>query len=157
MTCPINRERTNACPCGRETWGTADSQDIGSSFIVGATPRRSLRSVFSSARLSVLFLNSSLSFLNSSFCSSSNLIISSNSFILAFFLSLAVCAATLFFNFLLSILSSGVRWVSRFRFLGNPLSVSIFSNNEILPELRLSDCRGTVVITIVFCIDVDII
>jgi len=127
--------RANACPCCRETLSTADSEDIGSSLTTTSfkpNPRRSRSWSFSSSSNVVLFSKSLFSFSSSWFSSSNSATKLSSSVILAFLRSRAVCAATRFFNFLRIMRSSGVRCVSRLRFLGCPsprspnLSISMF-------------------------------
>jgi len=100
-----------------------------------------LSSVFSCCRValsscSCVFTACSLEFSSSIFCLSSFncWIICSISSVWAFFLSLAVCAATLFFSFLLISLSSGVRW-SRFAlFLTGQSSSSFLISKGRIPS-----------------------
>jgi len=102
-------------------------------------PSLLLRSVFSCCRValsscSCVFTAWSLEFSSSILCLSSfnwSMVISISS-VCAFFLSLAVCAATRFFSFLLISLSSGLRWSKFARFLtGQSSSSCLISKGSI--------------------------
>lgn len=88
------------------------------------SPSRSFNSTFSADSFPVLRRSALFSACNLLFSVSICVNNSSNSSIRAFLRSRAVCAATRFFNFLLIILSSGLRFVSLFLFFGSPLMPS---------------------------------
>lgn len=132
---------------GRGELGGRDMGEEGSSrcncmSVLATVPMPSLDliSVFSCwsvalSSCSCVFTAWSLEFSSSILCLSSLncWIITSISSVWAFFLSLAVCAATLFFNFLLISLSSGLRWSKFARFLTGQSSSSscLISNGKI--------------------------
>lgn len=126
---------------GRGELGGREMGEGGSSRCncMSVLPSLDLRSVFSCwsvalSSCSCVFTAWSLEFSSSILCLSSLncWITTSISSVWAFFLSLAVCAATLFFNFLLISLSSGLRWSKFARFLtGQSSSSCLISNGKI--------------------------
>lgn len=95
--------------------------------------------LFSSIKSLAFSLSNWFSFKSFSFCSFNCLHVSSKSSILTFFRSRALWAAIRFFNFRLIIFSSGVRWVSRWRFLFWPILFSLFEPIVSVSDKSLSD------------------
>jgi len=115
--------------------------------LTGLMPSLCFSSVFSSCRetlssWSLLLIFCNLEFSSSSFCRSSFIwfIIFSISSHCAFFLSLAFCAATLFFSFLLISLSSGDKW-SRFALFLTGVNSSS-SSSSLMSLMSNSGERG---------------
>jgi len=137
---------------------TADSDTCSASVATTSDPRPSfsLSDEFSFVRLPVTFLRLVFSWCKRLFSSSSCATTCSRLDICCFLRSLAVWAATLFFSFLLIILSSGERCVSLRLFLG-PGSRRSAMGSMAAGEGRVAWASGRVTCPLPPTVDINIV